>query len=89
MSLWGFYGPSAQGLMTKRVGQNEQGQLQGALSSIMGVTGILGPGLFSLVFAGAIDSRRSWHMPGAPFLLASGMLVVSVVLAIRVTRESS
>jgi len=86
MALWGFYGPSAQGLMTKRVGQNEQGQLQGALSSIMGVTGIIGPGIFSLTFAAAIDPRASWHLPGAPFMLASAMLVASVILALRVTR---
>ena len=47
MSLWALYGPSAQGLMTRRVGPTEQGRLQGALSSVTGITGIIGPGLFS------------------------------------------
>ena len=52
MSMWGFYGPSAQGLMTRRVGPTEQGKLQGALSSIMGITGIVGPAMFTLTFSG-------------------------------------
>ena len=87
MSLWGLYGPSAQGLMTRRVGAGQQGQLQGALSSVAGVTGIIGPGLFSVTFASAIGPLRSWHVPGAPFLLASGLLVVGAGMAYRLTRE--
>lgn len=85
MSLWGLYGPSAQGLMTRRVGPREQGQLQGALSSVAGITGIIGPGLFSVVFANAIGPMRSSGVPGAPFLLASALLVVGAGLALRLT----
>jgi DHA1 family tetracycline resistance protein-like MFS transporter len=70
MSLWGLYGPSAQGLMTRRVAPSQQGQLQGALSSVMGLTGIVGPALFSATFSAAI-TRRDWHLPGAPYVLAS------------------
>jgi DHA1 family tetracycline resistance protein-like MFS transporter len=82
MSMWGFYGPSAQGLMTRRVGPTEQGKLQGALSSIMGITGIVGPGLFTLTFSGAITTWRLWFLIGAPFLLASALLWGAVVLAL-------
>src|SRR4029079_15635648 len=42
MAMWGLYGPSAQGLMTRRVLPTEQGRLQGALSSVAGITGIVG-----------------------------------------------
>ena len=87
MAMWGLYGPSAQGLMTRRVGGGQQGQLQGALSSVSGVTGIIGPGLFSVTFASAIGPLRSWQVPGAPFLLASGLLAVGAGLAYRITRE--
>jgi MFS transporter, DHA1 family, tetracycline resistance protein len=47
----GLFGPSVQGLMTRRVAPTEQGQLQGADSSIMGITGLIGPALFTLTFA--------------------------------------
>jgi DHA1 family tetracycline resistance protein-like MFS transporter len=86
MSFWGLYGPSAQGLMTRRVGPNEQGQLQGALTSVVTITGILGPALFSLTFATFIGSRRDWHLPGAPFLLAAMLLVVAFGVVWRITR---
>jgi len=47
-ALMGLFGPSVQSLMSRRVGISEQGQLQGATSSIMGITGMIGPGLFTL-----------------------------------------
>ena len=89
MSMWGLYGPSAQGMMTRRVGPTEQGKLQGALSSVMGVTGIIGPGIFSLLFAGAIGRYRAWNVPGAPFLLASLLLFTGAVIGYRLTRDPS
>jgi len=87
MAMWGLYGPSAQGLMTRRVGPSDQGKLQGALSSVMGVTGIIGPGLFSLIFAKAIGSLRGWNLPGAPFLVASLLLLLGAGLGYRLTRS--
>ncbi len=53
----GLVGPALQGLMTRRVSPSEQGQLQGANSSILGLTGVIGPGLFTLTFAGFIGSQ--------------------------------
>lgn len=82
MSLWGLYGPAAQGLMTRRVGRAEQGALQGALSSIQMMTGLAGPLLFSEAFAEAIGSR----LPGMPFLVASALLAMAVGVAARTTR---
>src|SRR6185503_15959896 len=84
MSMWGLYGPSAQGLVTRRVGPTEQGKLQGALSSVMGITGIVGPGLFTLTFSSAISRWKLWFLIGAPFLLASALLWVGVLLALGV-----
>ena len=87
MSMWGLYGPSAQGLMTRRVGPADQGKLQGALSSIMGITGIVGPSVFTLTFAGAITTWNVPYLIGAPYLLAAGLLSIAVLLAIRVVRQ--
>ncbi|HYV87622.1 MAG TPA: TCR/Tet family MFS transporter [Candidatus Polarisedimenticolia bacterium] len=83
MSFWGFANPATQGLMTRLVGATEQGQLQGANSSMTGIAGMIGPSLFTLSFAFVIDPARSVHVPGTPFLLASAMLVAALVLVVR------
>lgn len=88
MALWGLYGPSAQSLMTRRVSQSEQGQLQGALSSLTGIANMVSPSLFSLTFAAALTTFRSWRAPGAPFLLSSAILLVAIGLAVGATRRS-
>ncbi len=86
MSLWGFSGPAAQSLMTRLVSVSEQGQLQGANASLMGIAGIIGPGLFTQSFAYFIDPVRSGSFPGAPFLLAALLLLGAMLMALRFTR---
>jgi len=73
--------------MSRRVGPHEQGQVQGANGSIAGIANMIGPGLFTQVFAVAIVPERSWHLPGAPFALAVVMLLAAMVIAWRVTEE--
>jgi DHA1 family tetracycline resistance protein-like MFS transporter len=73
--------------MTRRVDSSEQGQLQGAVHGLRGVSGMIGPGLFTITFAFAIGVDQAWRMPGAPFLLAALLLVGAMLLAWRVTRE--
>ena len=85
----GFAQPALQSLMTRRVGRSEQGQLQGANASIAGLTGILGPVLFSLIFAQFIGPSVSLGLPGMPFFVAAILMVGSMFLAIRVTRASA
>ena len=89
MTLWGLFGPAAQGLMTRHVTRSEQGALQGALTSVAGVTGILGPELFSQTFAAAISPRLQTHYPGAPYVLASSLLVLAMVIAARSDQKTS
>jgi DHA1 family tetracycline resistance protein-like MFS transporter len=88
MSLWGLYGPSAQGMMSKRVSVSEQGQLQGAIMGLRGLSGLISPFVFTFTFATFIGSRSNLHLPGAPFLLSSILLIVAFALAWRVTRPS-
>ena len=85
----GLFGPSSQGIMTRRVSPKEQGQLQGANSSIMGIAGMIGPGLFTLTFATFIGKRSDLHLPGAPFLLAAALMIAAAVLAARTTRGAA
>jgi MFS transporter, DHA1 family, tetracycline resistance protein len=88
MALWGFSGPPVQGLMTRRVAPSQQGQLQGANGSLLGIAELIGPGIFTLTFATFISTNRTWHLPGAAFLLAALMLVAAMALAWRLTHES-
>ena len=83
MSLWGLSGPSLQALMTKLVAPTEQGQLQGANSSIYGVSNILGPMLFAQIFAVAIAVHSAWRTPGATFLLSALLVFIAVAVALR------
>jgi DHA1 family tetracycline resistance protein-like MFS transporter len=73
--------------MTRRVGESEQGQLQGAIASIQGIASLVGPFLFTLTFAHFIAAGKAAPWPGAPFLLAALLLLVSALLAWRATRE--
>lgn len=84
MSLWGLMNPALQGLITRLVGSTEQGQLQGANSSILGLANLVGPILFTQIFASFIGNNSKWHQPGAPFLLSAVMLIAAALIAIRV-----
>jgi MFS transporter, DHA1 family, tetracycline resistance protein len=88
MAFWGLYGPSAQGIMSRRVTPAEQGQLQGAIMGLRGLSGLFSPFMFTFTFATFI-SHRELHLPGAPFLLASLLLVLAFGLAWRITRTAS
>ena len=86
LSLWGIASPATNGLMTRRVGPSEQGQLQGANSSIQGLANLAGPFLFTLTFAYFIGAGAALHLPGAPFLLAAALLAAAAVIGWRATR---
>jgi len=75
MALWGFAGPSAQSIMTRHVPANEQGKLQGAIAGITAIAGLVGPAIFTQTFAAFLETA-----PGAPFLLAAGMLVAACAI---------
>jgi DHA1 family tetracycline resistance protein-like MFS transporter len=84
----GLYGAAADSLLTKRVSPSEQGQLQGAGQSLMGLVGLVGPGLFTFTFARAISpaAGHAVTLPGAPFLVAALMTAASLSIALKVAR---
>jgi len=86
-ALWGLSGPPMQGMMTRHVGSSEQGQLQGALSSLRGIAFMIGPLIFTNVFASFIGANRDWQLPGAPYLLAALMIAGSTAMAWQTTRS--
>jgi DHA1 family tetracycline resistance protein-like MFS transporter len=90
MALWGLAGAATQALMTQLVAPDQQGQLQGATTSVQSVSQLLGPFLFTLIFAYFIGAQAPLKLPGAPFLLASALLVLALLIAARAlaTRKS-
>jgi DHA1 family tetracycline resistance protein-like MFS transporter len=84
ISMWNVSFPAAQGLMSHRVGEREQGELQGALQSLRSITFIIGPVLFSQVFSWFIDPKHGVHLPGAPYYLAAAMLFSAMLMATRI-----
>jgi DHA1 family tetracycline resistance protein-like MFS transporter len=83
MALWGVAGAAIQALMTQRVAPDQQGQLQGATTSVQSVSQLVGPFLFTLTFAYFIGAQAPLNLPGAPFLLASALLMLALVIAAR------
>jgi MFS transporter, DHA1 family, tetracycline resistance protein len=88
MALWGLAGASVQGLMTQLVSPSEQGQLQGASTALMAISGLIGPGIFVSIFAYAIREGTWLNLPGAPWLLAALLLTAAAMAAWRVTAAS-
>jgi len=87
MALWGVAGAATQALMTQLVTPESQGQLQGATSSVQSVSQLVGPFLFTLTFAYFIGANVPIKFPGAPFLLASVLLLLALVVAVRTLRS--
>jgi MFS transporter, DHA1 family, tetracycline resistance protein len=88
MGLWGLSGPALQALMTRRVGSDEQGRLQGAISSLNGIAAMLGPAVFAAAFARSIAPHLAAPIPGAAFLLAAAVLMGAMLLAVSATRAA-
>ena len=83
-AFMGLVGPGINGLMSKRVSPSEQGRLQGANAGLMAMAGLVGPILFTEIFAWSIADGRS--LPGLPVYLSSLILVGALALAWRTPR---
>lgn len=81
--LGGIAGPSLQGIISTQVPSNEQGELQGALTSLMSLTSIIGPPLMSNLFYFFTKSEAPVYFPGAPMLTAAALTLLSAFLARR------
>ena len=69
--------------MTARVGPTEQGRLQGSLSSVTSLAGMISPLFATQTFALAIGPLKSLNIPGLSYLLAAGLVVSALMFAMR------
>ena len=73
--------------MTRRVSGAEQGELQGAISSLRSVAIIIGPALFAFTFAYFINAKKGWNLPGIPWYLAGALLFLAMLFSLRIRSD--
>ena len=81
--LGGIAGPAIQSIIAGQVPANEQGELQGALTSLISVTSIIGPPLMTNIFAYFTSKAAPVYFPGSAFLAGAMLTVLSIFLARR------
>lgn len=86
MALWGIASAATLALMSRYVGPREQGQLQGANASLMGIAALIGPGLYTQSFAVFISPSAPLHLPGAPFVLSAILLAAAIAVGLYTMR---
>ena len=88
LNLMSVAWPAAQSIMSRNVPPSQQGQLQGAVNSLRGIAGLIGPGLLTWVFSKSIGEHAVIPWQGSPFFLASALLVFGIGLIIVATRDA-
>ncbi len=78
-------GPTLNGMMSKLKGDDEQGELQGVMSSLQSLSAIMAPPLYAGLFKMYSDSAGV-YFPGAPFLASVAVLAVGLLVFIRIPR---
>lgn len=86
-ALGGIAGPALQGIMTGHVPANEQGELQGAITSLVSLTSIVGPLLMTGLFSYFTSLSSPVYFPGAPFMMGAMLTLVSTVFTVFALRK--
>jgi DHA1 family tetracycline resistance protein-like MFS transporter len=86
--LGGIAGPALQSMMSAAVPDNEQGELQGALTSLISLTSIFGPLLMTGIFSYFIGPNTPFYFPGSSFFVGGVMTIISGILAYRALHPS-
>lgn len=82
-ALGGIAGPALQGVMTNEVPANEQGELQGGLTSLMSLSSIFGPWFMTYIFYYFTSPKAPVYLPGAPYFVGAILMMISALLAIN------
>lgn len=87
-ALWGLAMPTIQSLMTQRVSESEQGQLQGANMSVASIAGIASPLFFGAVYAFTLRPDSWLPFSGTSFLIAALVLLAAALIGWIVARQA-
>ncbi|MGP1281939.1 MAG: TCR/Tet family MFS transporter [Parasphingopyxis sp.] len=80
--------PAMQQLMTARIGEDAQGELQGAIASTISLTSVLGPPLMTGIF-GAYADDSGLYFPGAPFVVAAALTAAAAIMLILTLKRTA
>jgi len=80
--IGGIAGPTLQGIVSNQVKENEQGNVQGVLTSLVSLTAIVGPMIYTALFHKFTRPNTTLYFPGAPYLLAGCILVIATIIAL-------
>ena len=87
--LGGIAGPAIQSIISGNVPKNEQGELQGVLTSLMSATSIVGPLLMTNLFAWFTRPEGDIKFAGAPFFAGAILMLISAVIAVRSMKKEA
>lgn len=86
-SLSGLSVPAIQGMISLTVGDDQQGEIQGSLTSLQSVAGFVGPPLATGIFGYFVSVNAPFLLPGAPFFFSAGLVVIAAILTLRSFRR--
>lgn len=88
-AITGLAQPAIQGYVSKQVADSEQGRVQGAITSLQSVVGIVGPLLATSVFATFTGPAAPFHFPGAAFAMGAALMLLGIGLVLRAFRKNA
>lgn len=87
--LGGIAGPAIQGIMSNEVPDNEQGELQGALTGLTSATAIVGPPLMTGLFALCSGPDAIIELPASPMILGAILVLIGLLFTQRTLQKKS
>jgi DHA1 family tetracycline resistance protein-like MFS transporter len=86
--MWAFAMPTIQALMTSRVSESEQGQLQGANQSVASIASVAAPIFFGWIYALSVGAAPVIPIAGAAFVVAGLVLALAVPISLWAARQA-
>ncbi len=86
--LGGLATPSIQGIISNKVPDDQQGELQGALTSLISFTAIFGPPMMTGLFGYFTSDSAPFELPGAAFVTGSVLILISFIMAVVFLKNS-
>lgn len=86
-ALGGIAGPAVQGIISNQVNKNEQGELQGGLTSLLSIAAIIGQPLMLGLFRVFTKENAPIYFPGAPFLMGCILTIISLFLTYKTIKK--
>lgn len=86
-ALGGVAGPTLQGILSNQVSDKEQGNLQGAITSMQSLTTIIGPAIAAFLFYAFTGDDATTYFPGAPYVAGALLLLTATIVVARGMRK--